>query len=57
MKLVGIVCVLLGAVAAALLFFNAAPEFLVDMGWPLWAWLALAGVGVVVLVLTRRPAD
>jgi hypothetical protein len=38
-------------------FTGMIPITLANMGIPLWVWLAVAGVGAVLVMLNRRPGN
>lgn len=57
MTIVGVILLILGVVAAGLLFTGSAPMFLAQLPLPFWAWIVVAVIGVILLVLNRRPGD
>lgn len=61
MTILGIILLLLGGGVFLLLFTGATPEAikptLESLPLPIWAWLAIAAVGAVLIYLNRRPND
>ncbi len=61
MTIVGFILLVVGLAVFGLVFTNNAPEVMREVlnsiGLPLWAWLAMAGVGAVLMYFNRRPAD
>jgi hypothetical protein len=57
MTILGVLLILVGVGAAGLLFTGNAPEQLLSLPLPVWAWLVLAVVGAVLIVMNRRPND
>lgn len=57
MTILGIILIVVGVVAAGLLFTGMAPAFLQDLPVPFWVWLVVAVVGLVLVFLNRRPGD
>lgn len=57
MTILGLLLLIVGIGAAGLLFTGGAPMFLANLPIPLYAWIALAVVGGVMILLNRRPND
>lgn len=57
MTIIGIILIIGGLVVAALLFTGAAPLLLANLPVPLAAWIGVAAVGGILLLLNRRPHD
>lgn len=57
MTIVGFLLLVAGIGIFGLIFTGNAPEQLAALNAPLWAWLVLAGVGLLLIMLNRRPAD
>ncbi len=57
MTIVGVMLLLVGGAAAVLIFTGAAPDAILSLPVPLWAWVVVAVVGLVLIVLNRRPAN
>ena len=57
MSFIGWILLIAGSILGGLVFTGKAPDALLGLGWPFWAWGALAAVGLVLIVLNRRPAD
>lgn len=57
MTILGIILVIVGLGAAALLFTGSAPMFLASLPIPVLAWVAVGAVGGLLVMLNRRPGD
>lgn len=57
MSYIGAALLVVGALAAALLFFGYAPDFLVGFGLSAVVWMAIAVAGAGLLWFNRRPGD
>ena len=57
MTILGIILLIVGGAMSALLITGAAPQAVLDLPVPLPAWVVVAVVGVVFLILGRRPAN
>lgn len=61
MTIVGFILLVIGLAVFGLIFTNNVPDFLDGLldvlGFPPWAWLAIAGVGAVLMYFNRRPAN
>ena len=57
MTILGILLIIVGVVAGGLVFTGMAPEFLRDLPVPFWVWIIVAVVGLLFILLNRRPGD
>lgn len=57
MSKVGWLLLLVGIGLFFAVFTGMAPIALANAGIPLWAWLAMAGGGGVLVMLNRRPGN
>lgn len=57
MTIVGLILLLVGGAASALILTDNRPEFLVNMPFPEWVWFIVTLVGAVLMYFNRRPAN
>lgn len=57
MTIVGLICLIAGLGIFGLIFSDNAPDALLNLPVPGWAWLALAAVGALLMLLNRRPGN
>jgi hypothetical protein len=57
MSIVGWILLLAGAAISVLIIIGQAPEVLLNLPVPLLAWMGIAVLGLVIVLLTRRPGD
>ena len=57
MTIVGVILLIVGLVGTALDLSNNMPEAVVNIGIPLWAWIAVMVAGALLIYFNRRPGN